>query len=482
MSGSLKKRYRILKIFLLILVALIPASCTSANRTADLGRLYGKAARNHGPDRNPVIVIPGILGSKLIDRSDSRIVWGSFAGGYADPRTPAGVRAFALPMETGVALHAIHDGIVPGGVLDRMTVSVLGLPIELKAYAEILSVLGVGGYRDQTLGEAGVVDYGADHFTCFQFDYDWRRDNVENAARLHEFILEKRAYVREELRKRTGIDKDDIRFDVVAHSMGGLLLEYYLRYGAADLPSDGSLPNLTWAGAEYVERAVLVAPPLAGSVGAFMELMEGTKLGGGLPPYPPAITGTFPSAYQLLPRSRHRAVVDQFLRPFQDILDPELWESRGWGLASPAQEKVISWLLPNVTDPAERRRIALDHQRKCLERARQFTTALDRPARTPEGLSLMLVAGDAIPTPEKVTVDSSSRLTVVGTDPGDGIVLRSSALMDERRGTARGNSIVSPVDWTNVVFLFDDHLGLTKNVAFSDNVLYWLIEAPRKRP
>ena len=42
---------------------------------------------------------------------------------------------------------------------------------------QLLGVLGVGGYRDMDLGLAGAIDYGTDHFTCFQFDYDWRRDN-----------------------------------------------------------------------------------------------------------------------------------------------------------------------------------------------------------------------------------------------------------------------------------------------------------------
>jgi hypothetical protein len=55
----------------------------------------------------------------------------------------------------------------------------------------ILMALGVGGYRDQGLSDAGAIDYGDDHFTCFQFDYDWRRDIVENARALEKFIQKK---------------------------------------------------------------------------------------------------------------------------------------------------------------------------------------------------------------------------------------------------------------------------------------------------
>ncbi len=44
--------------------------------------------------------------------------------------------------------------------------------------------------------------------------------------------------------------------------MGGLVLRYYLRYGAQPLPEDGSIPRLTWAGAANVANAILVATPL----------------------------------------------------------------------------------------------------------------------------------------------------------------------------------------------------------------------------
>jgi hypothetical protein len=84
---------------------------------------------------------------------------------------------------------------------------------------QILAALGAGGYQDESLGLAGAVDYGSDHYTCFQFDYDWRRDNVENARRFARFVEEKRAYVQAENRRRFG-DAGELRFDVVAHSMG----------------------------------------------------------------------------------------------------------------------------------------------------------------------------------------------------------------------------------------------------------------------
>ena len=74
---------------------------------------------------------------------------------------------------------------------------------------------------------------------------------------------------------------------------------------------------------------------------------------------------------------------------------------------------------------------------------------------------------------------STGKLEVIGHAAGDGTVLRSSALMDERVGRTWTPSLQSPIDWTHVTFMFSDHLGMTKDPNFSDNILYLLLEDQR---
>ncbi|MEM9347854.1 MAG: hypothetical protein AAGB26_14685 [Planctomycetota bacterium] len=467
---------RVMQSYSSFVLLLLLAGCSVASRP-DLGAIYDEAAQNIGPQRNPVIVIPGILGSRLEEPGLKTPVWGAFTYGAADPDRPDGARLVALPMGKGKPLSELRDTVVPTTVLDSVEIDVALLVrgLEIDAYDEIIKTLAAGAYRDETieLAMSGPVNQGG-HFTCFQYAYDWRRDIAEQAAALDERIRDAQAAAKE------GFDLDEPpRVDIVAHSMGGLVLRYYLRYGTQTLPDDGSLPELNWAGAERIERAIIIGTPNAGSVLSLKQLVEGVNYVGLITPtYRPAVLGSMPSIYQLLPRVRHARVVDEATGEPIDFFDAGVWRKYGWGLADPGDARTRRWLLPDVEDADERDAIAFEHLQKCLARAEQTFRALDKPADPPEHLRLVLYAGDVDETPDVLSVDKQGNVRIKSYTPGDGTVTRASTLMDERVGRGYVPRVQSPIQWDHVQFILADHIGLTSDPSFSNNVLYELLERP----
>jgi len=90
---------------------------------------------------------------------------------------------------------------------------------------------------------------------------------------------------------------------------------------------------------------------------------------------------------------------------------------------------------------------------------------------------MTLIAADSVPTISKLGVDmATGKSEVIEESPGDDSVTRKSALLDERTEEDWGPLLNSPIKWNNVLFIFSDHLGLTKHPMFTDNVLYQLLE------
>src|ERR687895_2972505 len=74
---------------LLLLCAPLLGAC-GARRTPDLGRIFAGARERKG--KRPVIVIPGILGSRIVNRRTGEVVWPSAfrsnVDGLSLPATP----------------------------------------------------------------------------------------------------------------------------------------------------------------------------------------------------------------------------------------------------------------------------------------------------------------------------------------------------------------------------------------------------------
>ncbi|MGH8035065.1 MAG: esterase/lipase family protein, partial [Lysobacterales bacterium] len=85
---------------------------------------------------------------------------------------------------------------------------------------------------------------------------------------------------------------------LLAHSMGGLVARYYLRYGTDDVLDGNDFP-VTQAGASKVRTAVLLGTPNLGSVKSLHAFLIGTRVG--LSTIAPEVLATMPSIYQLFP-------------------------------------------------------------------------------------------------------------------------------------------------------------------------------------
>ncbi|MDD3885837.1 MAG: hypothetical protein PHI35_03080 [Victivallaceae bacterium] len=435
---------------------------------------YGDAARKsfayHGIKRNPVVLIHGFLGSNLASSLDGSPVWGVFRAGRP---AAAEIRRLAWPMTTGVINASSCDlSVEPASIMAEPTAEIAGLRFTLPGYDRALAMLEAMGYA----GANKPLSPQIDHPTLFTFSYDWRGDIPGNARRLGEFLRAKRAEISRRNRTTYGVNDYEVKFDLVAHSMGGLIARYYLMYGEKDLPEGDQPPVPDWSGADLVEKMIAVGTPNDGYLDTFVELNNGLSMSPGGPHYPAALLGTYPAIYQMLPGESGGEVVLQHNGKPLDIFDFELWRRYRWGLASPAMDSDLAVILPEIGSPQIRRDIALDHLRLALERARRFRRAMAVDSTPPDNVMLILFAGDAAATSHTVEVGPDGSLKVTDYEAGDGKILASSARFD-RFVTGEPLSF-PPVHWRAVIHLPAAHMGFFSEALFQDNASYWLLLVP----
>ena len=458
--------------------------CAVAPDAPDIDRLYGYTDAIPIHERRPIVTIPGMLGSRLRQGRGGPFLWGGPGRLSADPAIPEEARRLALPIGAGTEpLSALTDGVHVDGVLRRARARLLGATVEEAVYDGLVAALNAGGYAFSRSVAEERARLG-ENPGSLEFPYDWRRDLVEAARDLDAFVERKADQVARVRRARWGaaVAPEDLRFDFVAHSMGALVLRWWLMYGGRDLPESGPMPPPDWAGARRAACVIFVAPPFLGSILATRSLIEGRSFGPLQPVHPPAILGTFPALYQLMPRDRHDRLrlADADGPSPGDLYDPETWIENRWGLADPAQAPMLAALTPEA-DPRDRRRRAHAHLARVLDRAERVQAALDRPGEPPFA-DLFLVVGTGLDTPAGLVIDPETRRPArVIEEEGDGIVLRASALMDEAQGGHPRAGPRHPVQYRTVLLLPGEHVRITRDPVFADNLLYWLLDAPRAR-
>ncbi len=239
----------------------------------------------------PLIFIPGVAGSTLVDRNNNKELWMGSLGGSdrSNLSLTAGLNVIATD-----ALRTVFDGTV----------------IEEPIYGPILEFLvQEGRYREYQV--SGLPERrttaGCDFAQAteapnlFVFAYDWRLDNGSNAARLRDYIGCVQMFY------------PDTKVDILAHSMGSLVARRYIldNYDAVD-------KNL----GHQVNQLITVGAPWLGAPKSIHILETGEF-------YPIIASGedlrdaiaTMPGPHQLVPSQGYEQVADQ----------PVLVE-RGWDL------------------------------------------------------------------------------------------------------------------------------------------------------
>ena len=330
---------------------------------------YGQTVLGPAPPtgKAPIIIIPGLTGSDLYNSKTGEEVWFKNHRSKDDD--------IRLPISSNIAAN--RDNLVTRDII--RSVKFLKILPETEIYERLIDALQTrGGYREAKWNTATRKD-ATDTF--YVFPYDWRQDNVESARLLIRRI--------ETLKRRLG--RPNMKFNIVAHSMGGIVARYAAMYGNADLPTGTPQPN--WAGAKHFDKVFLLGTPNEGSVLSLDALLNGfSYIGGGLNlPFIQNITKfdifTIPSAYQLLPHTGSFAAYDENLKPVAlDLYDPETWDKYDWAV----------WKDDDFTkkfDAVEQKN-ARPFLVAMLARAKRFHAALDAPSSAKPPVSFYLMGAD----------------------------------------------------------------------------------------
>lgn len=269
----------------------------------------GAAAEAGAAAPVPVVLVPGLTGSKLRDPETGAVVWGR-GPNVLLPRD--GGAALALPI-------AAEPRLEPFGVLEELRLG----PLRREVYGPLLRALEAAGYRRSRTGPLppsgnGAVDADADLFT---FAYDWRRSAVDAAQGL--------ARALEGLRSARG--EGELRVDLICQSSGAYVCRWLAKYGGASV-DEAEEGGTGGPRAVRIRRMVLVGVANGGALRSLREMDRGRRyvplMGRRMLP---EVLFTFPALYEDLPHDGEDLFVDRAGRSVPvDIYDPESWERYGW--------------------------------------------------------------------------------------------------------------------------------------------------------
>ena len=334
-----------LKLIVLAFVVICINACSNSV-IPDLSRLYKTPelpSRTQETRTNtiqpPVILIHGAFGSRLSDKDTNEehwpgSLWRLLFSDYED---------IVLPIDAET-LNPSTSNLVATDVTDKV--------VGKDYYGAIMQTLEqVGGYARGVPGEK--QEPSKRHY--YLFVYDWREDNVQTVRKLDALI--------EQIRK--DYESPDLKVDIVAHSMGGLITRYYLRYGPEDVLNDNNF-LVNGHGFQRINKVILLGTPNLGSVSALLEVLQGLKVG--LNRIPSHVMLTWPSTYQLFPHPIRRSMITLDGKTLdRDIFDIEIWRRFEWSIFNPKIRQSI------IDEKGEAYyNLLVNYFNKQIERGRRF--------------------------------------------------------------------------------------------------------------
>lgn len=412
-----KYRFSVRMKFVAIIFALVTALAPSCRSIPNPRGLPDFVVQH---PTHPVLIIPGILGTRLKDPVDRRIVWGKAfdlsALSFHTSLLGKGKDGLELPIDS-LKLTENRDHLVPDGIVDTFTI--LPHVLTVRVYGTLLKGLNACGYHSGQLHKCTASS------NAYVFYYDWRRDNLEQVHLLHQRIMDLKA----------AYNNPHLKVDIVAHSMGCLIVYYYALYGEVDVLDAEQAPEPTYAGAANIRRIVWMAPPFHGSAKALDYLQNGYRVG--VRKILKEALFTMPSVYQLLPDAN--PFLDENGRPVDaDLYDPDSWTRLGLGFFSPEhQRKFIKECRLFYPDNWQEQSAVFEKKAvrflsTVLHRAKIFHQALNHPA---PNLPTLLIISDQHKTMDQVMMrreGKETRLIFNRRDtrkPGDRTVVRDSSFL-----------------------------------------------------
>lgn len=434
-----------------------------ADKRPDLKRLFVESKMV--TDQPPVIFVHGVLGSKLRHKESGMEGWFSSPWKLLfDEFRHLALTVNPDTLETEPSIYEPYE--LAGDIIGK------------DFYGNIIKTLvEYGGYKQVNLKDK--ID--PTEKNLYTFVYDWRQDNVQSARKLADMV--------EQIQK--DYDNPNLKVDIVAHSMGGLITRYFMRYGRVDVTNDNDFP-VNMYGGDRVRRVILLGTPNLGSVKMLNGFIGGIQLG--LKRIAPETLMTMPSLYHLFPHPLNNWIVTAEGKSLdRDLFDVRIWRSFQWAIFNPEVRARIEEQFDTTEEAEAHIKVLEQFFEKSLERARRFAWSLTVPL--PENHPLLIVfGGDCHLTPARIVVEEVEGESMVrmhpneilnpikGVDyskllmePGDGSVSKASlmgrSVLDP--SVPRDKYSFFPLD--HIVFLCEKHNNLTGNVSFQDNLLNALL-------